>query len=171
MPAHFGNREKSPFLRVTSIDFHIPSHPSAMPLPLRLPELPEGHWDAQVHSGYDQIRLKYRHITRLLAQERATDPVRLSVLAEDLEQQHTILGALLEHGLPAEWIEQCATQCLLVLNALQSAHDAARGKYVPTMLSPPFLSFAYHYPQGGQPHSLPCYGGSGTPTRASGPTS
>jgi hypothetical protein len=97
-----------------------------------LPPLPDfQQWSGEIRHIFTFLQQKYSHAARILAQRGHEDPIRLLILAEDLNSHSHHLDALSTAGLPLNWIQDCAVLCSQLLAGLDQAAQAASGSYVP----------------------------------------
>ena len=93
-----------------------------------LADLPEGQWNANVHSAYQLIQTSYQHAIKIIAEERLSDPIRLNVIASDLLDQRPYLLGLVDEGVSRAWVEECAIRFVCALEVLDEAVQSATGQ-------------------------------------------
>jgi hypothetical protein len=92
-----------------------------------IPDLPDGHWSADVHQAFDNIDGIVNTGIDLLAHENV-ESIRLSIAASNLERVLPFREGLLASGLDQAWVEETMAICEVTMNQLLRAADELQPK-------------------------------------------
>jgi hypothetical protein len=79
-----------------------------IPFPPIPPYTADEPWSAHFHAAYDRLLDLHRRSTRLLDLDDPGDPLRVRILADEIDDNAELLDHMEDQGIPADWVMEAA---------------------------------------------------------------